>query len=191
MTRGHRPRLRRVRPCSSRPRGADARIGAVLVRQRQASWLIDYYAVNTTPATPERKQRPSLDPARFPNGAITDRSGLVQVLGADVRKGAKTPYHWWRADATSPQGQSHAQAFLEATQTGSDTLTDALPRSACHAHAVGSRPDAGNGSDTTSLVRRRTPSNTACTCRPSPLPVRTGTAITATATAGNAKPLGG
>ena len=118
-----------------------------------------YDAGSTTPAAPKRKQRPSLDPARFPNGAITDGSGLVQVLDADVRKGANTPYRWWKADATSPQGQSHAEAFLEATQAGGDAPT-LPPEVARHAlRDVRRITHAGSGSDATSLVhaeRRRT-----------------------------------
>ncbi|MCQ3938576.1 MAG: hypothetical protein DPW18_16235 [Chloroflexi bacterium] len=118
-----------------------------------------YDAGSTTPATPERKQRPSLDPARFPNGAITDGSGLVQVLGADVRKGANTPYHWRRADATSPQGQSHAEAFLKATQAGGDAPT-LPPEVARHAlRDIRRIAYAGSGSNAPSLVhaeRRRT-----------------------------------
>ena len=124
---GHRPRLRRVRPASSRPGGSDAD-GAVLVRQRQAFFRIDDDAGSPPAATPDRSRRRDRSPVRFPEWRDDWRVGIGQVLGADIRKGANTPCHWWRADATSPLGQGDAQAFLEATQTGSDTRTDALPR---------------------------------------------------------------
>lgn len=43
-----------------------------------------------------------------------------QVLSADIRIGATTPCRCRKADATSPMGQSHTQAFLEATQAEVD-----------------------------------------------------------------------
>jgi len=127
MTRGHRPRLRRVRPASSRPGGSDAD-GAVLVRQRQAFFKIDDDAGSTPAATPDRSRRCDRSPVRFPEWRDDWRVKFWSGSWRGRLEGRKHALSLVEGRRHFPAGSERRSSLFGGYRTGSDTRTDALPR---------------------------------------------------------------